>query len=265
MRQTFESALLVTVGVVFGWFLWGPSCPWWRSLELISLVYGISLISFLLLGVLCKEVPVDHAVLKKYTLVELLVVIAIMCAVMGAGLPAFVKMAKGNGISMESRNVPGKFRQAREFAITQRCYVAMIMPETTTTGGFYALADKNMLFTTYRFAVVNLIGGQFIFSRWIDGDSWIRMQTGTCISDVSAGACTPVRNVDLRDIQDPANYGDIVRCVIIKPIGSLYLTTPLTITLKEATNVGGVLTITNNLNAVTFSINPFIGSVKFIQ
>jgi len=207
----------------------------------------------------------------KYTLVELLVVIGIIGVIIGVAMPAFVKMAKGSGVGLQASALASKFKQARDYAIANRTYAALIMPDPTTTGGSYALPETDMLYTSYRVAEVYLDANThlYTFRKWAD-TSWSRTQTGTAIADVTSGAWTPIYGVDLRDIQDSAGQlsatsNPMARCILIKPYGSLLTASPLTIKLQEATNINGSLTVTNTANFSTFNVNPFTGGVKFSQ
>ena len=69
---------------------------------------------------------------RFFTLVELLVVVAIMGVIIAVGLPAFEKLTIGSGVDAAARQLSAQLRLARQYAISNRCKVAIVMPSSET-------------------------------------------------------------------------------------------------------------------------------------
>ncbi len=219
----------------------------------------------------------------KYTLVELLVVVAIICVIMGAAMPAFVKMAKGNGVSFQGILAKGKFDACRDAAISQRAYVALILP------GYESGIPDALRYHAYRPAIITIAGAPpyaRTFSKWIDGEGWTKFQDNVLWSDTSlkpdAGypvnegsnasasnwIASGVGGVDFSDCGGGAST-NIAAALVYRATGQLLTTPSVSITFTEGAYVwnstGGVFTLTNPDNKLVVGVNAFTGKSKLVK
>jgi prepilin-type N-terminal cleavage/methylation domain-containing protein len=130
---------------------------------------------------------------RFFTLVELLVVVAIMGIIIAVGLPAFEKLTIGSGVDAVSRTVGAQLRLARQYAISNRCYVAVLFPSTQIAdhidqhylGGGWTEPQKNkidpLLFSTVRACLIQkpiTPATKLVFSDWIPNTKWELLPIG---------------------------------------------------------------------------------------
>jgi prepilin-type N-terminal cleavage/methylation domain-containing protein len=72
--------------------------------------------------------------LNGFTLIELLIVIAIMALVIGFSIPAFTGMGEGTKIDGAARNLKQACALARQWAVTHRQNVYLLLPNDQATG-----------------------------------------------------------------------------------------------------------------------------------
>lgn len=222
---------------------------------------------------------------RFFTLIELLVVVAIMGVIIAVGLPAFEKLTIGSGVDAAVRQVSAQLRLARQYAISNRCKVALIMPTKEVAG--------NARWACFRPAVVSGPASPFKFERWVDGTAWTFLPVGSSIMEadddvgIQSGGSYAVLGDDVHQkVGVASNEVDLdkiggdtgvtgVRAVVFTSTGRLAGTStpPLYVTIGEAINNGAKNTdgnwiIRNPANAaknksaanqLTITINPYTG------
>ena len=69
----------------------------------------------------------------RFTLVEMMVVVVIIAIVVGISIPAFQKMGSGSSVRAGTRVLAAQIRLTRQFAISQRRTVALLVPADEVT------------------------------------------------------------------------------------------------------------------------------------
>lgn len=210
-----------------------------------------------------------------FTLVEILAVMGLMGILLFVALPAFEKIAKGGGVDIAARTLSGKIGMARGYAINNRQYVAIIMPD--------ANLPDDYLFRSYKLCIVSTTGtpNVFNFNRWVHSENWGFLPTGAAISHINtsvhsgnadgtgtfsplAFTCEGVSNVKLPEIPGYAIVPGNVRAIVFRPNGKLagaggsrYLA------VSESTyNVTGLVS-TNPRNWIDITIDQYTGRVTY--
>ncbi|HPN85069.1 MAG TPA: hypothetical protein PK821_07030 [Victivallales bacterium] len=176
-----------------------------------------------------------------FTIIELLVVIAIMALLLYAAMPAFEKMAKGSGVELAARNVYNYLSMARNYAITNRQYIAVVFPMTDETLNASLDYPNSGVPAThrnrgYRACIVN---SSKVFQRWIPGDSWQLVPAGVAFLDVGndsdddpvvdsgerndaiVAADALIADVNFSDLTGGSSMIDDVVAIIFKPTGRI--------------------------------------------
>ena len=92
--------------------------------------------------------------IKKYfSLVELLLVMVIASLMLGIVIPTFHKVTKGVSVEMAARQLGGQLKAVREYAITNRENVALIMEPTDAVLQIYLPVGYHGI--AYRPCIIN--------------------------------------------------------------------------------------------------------------
>ena len=235
------------------------------------------------MNVFSVQIKTKRARPFRFTLIELLVVVAIMGVIIAVGLPAFEKLTIGSGVDAAVRQVSAQLRLARQYAISNRCKVAVIMPTQEVAG--------NARWACFRPAVVSGTT-PFKFVRWVDGTTWTFLPVGSSIMEAdddvgiqSGGSYTVLGDDAYQKVGVASNEVNLdklggsttaknVRAVVFSSTGRLAgMSTSLYVTVGEAINNGtvgsaGTWIIRNPANAaknksasnqLTITINPYTG------
>ena len=161
---------------------------------------------------------------KRFTLIELIVVIVLMGMLLTLALPAFSRMAVGSTVEAGLRTFSAKLTQARQVAITEHQYVALIMPDEEDLGD-----DNSHNYSCYRVAKVKRSGeSDFTFSEWLDGSSWNYLPNGAYIQIREGGCDIKIDGIfdtanqqikPLETIDEKGQAGRYVKAIVLQPNG----------------------------------------------
>ena len=102
----------------------------------------------------------------NYTLLEVLMVIVIVSFMMLMVMSAFQEIAKGQGVNIATRNLASKMILARSFAINNRQYVAILIPQC---GGYPSSGiPTNYYNRSYRACIVGKSSGNYYFGSSLE-------------------------------------------------------------------------------------------------
>lgn len=196
---------------------------------------------------------------RAFTLVELLTVMVIMGVLLGIAIPAFEKLTVGTGVDAAARMVGAQMRLARDFAISHRQRVAIIMPQNLG-----ALSGTGYAYTCFRPAIVSRSGSDYVFDRWVENTNWSFLPAGTSImeadddigiadgggnyqADPKDNNYTVVDDVPLDPLA--SSTVDDVRAVIFAPAGRVLNTAPAWVTVGDSVYTSaGSWTVRNPAN-----------------
>jgi prepilin-type N-terminal cleavage/methylation domain-containing protein len=219
---------------------------------------------------------------NAFTLVELLVVMAIMALLLYVSLPAFEKIVKGYGVDSAAQLMAGATKLARDKAITEKQYVALLLPHGDAPGTVGGL-PPDYIHRGYRMCIVDenystsesaSRGAEktFTFICWVPGSNWEFVPTGTAILEYDqeyllgpdgitgtgddgtdcvgillnpSNAHEEVDGIDCSDIG--AGTVNNVLAAVFEPTGKCVASFQRYLSLGEAVYAGGALTFTNNL------------------
>lgn len=232
---------------------------------------------------------------KHFTLVELLVVMAIMALLFYISMPAFEKLVKGYGVDGAAQNCAAALKLARDKAITDKMYVALLLPHRDAPGtgslpSDYIHRSYRMCYVdeNYSTAESGARGAQrtFTFVSWVPGSNWEFVPTGTAIlewdmeykggsgdtDDVatllnSSNYHEEVDNIDCSDIG--AGTVNNVLAAVFKPTGEICAGLQRYLSLGEAVFSGATLTYTNNLprkheqGVLILKIDQYAGRISY--
>ncbi len=231
-----------------------------------------------------KSVATASQLRMSFTLVEVLIVIGIMGILMFIGLPAFEKLVKGTGVELATRTVASKLGIARSYAITNRQYVAVLMPDKDSSPvlpvGVSGLG--NFPYMGMKLCVVSSTsttsGGitTYTFKRWIPSENWSFLPTGTAIIhidntagfvDGSSSDHEEVDSVNLHEIKPSATTYDTVndiKAIVFKPTGKPVGSGARYVTVGESTYNGTALVHPGASNRMDVKVDQYTGKVTII-
>ncbi|MEI8078757.1 MAG: GspH/FimT family pseudopilin [bacterium] len=183
----------------------------------------------------------------RFTLIELLVVVAIMGVIIAVSLPAFEKLTIGSGVDATARQLNAQLRLARQYAISNRCKVAVVMPQDGI--------NASSCYACFRSAAKK---GSANYA-WIANTNWTFLPTGAAIYAVTGGQ-TVSNSMDLTKIGGGATVSSL-RAVIFKSTGALdgNPAVPVTVTIREAVRSGTNWIQRNTNNQLIITINAYTG------
>lgn len=185
---------------------------------------------------------------RSFTLIELIVVMILMGMLIGITVPSFTRISRSKVLTHATQEIAGQIAIARNYALTNHCYVAVIFPrmeelrkndldgdrtdkDSSKLAGYYNASCRTAL-------VTKTSTNEFYFVMWLPNSDWVRLPEGSIISDNDAHFSVldrPIKNVhvgNLRRIYETYSDDDLFsdsdckidfeRYVIISPNGQLY-------------------------------------------
>lgn len=114
-----------------------------------------------------------RTVRKFYTLIEIMTVIVIAAILFGIGIPAFTTMIQGSNMTVAIRQLSAKISAARAYAVTNRCRVAVLLPNVVENSS--GTKKDDCCFSAYRVCVVDSSNN---FQEWIEDENWKTLPKG---------------------------------------------------------------------------------------
>jgi prepilin-type N-terminal cleavage/methylation domain-containing protein len=135
---------------------------------------------------------------QPFTLVEMMVVIVIIAIVIGIAVPAFQKMGSGSSVRAGTRILSAQIRLTRQYAITQRKTMALLLPAREITK-----LDVENCYTAMKPAIVDFDSttNTATFVAWVPNTKWTRIPRGAVIAEVDG-------DVGIADASGPTEVPD---------------------------------------------------------
>ena len=121
-----------------------------------------------------------RTVRKFYTLIEIMTVIVIAAILFGIGIPAFTTMIQGSNMTVAIRQLSAKIQAARAYAVTNRCKVAVLLPNVVENSS--NIKKDDCCFSAYRVCIVD---STKTFQEWIEDENWKTLPSGIYRESVS--------------------------------------------------------------------------------
>ena len=232
---------------------------------------------------------------RNFTLIELLVVMLLMGVLMTLMLPSFKRMISGNKVDQIASNLKLGLEQARSQAISNRRYVALILPNNNSVWSHPSV--KEYCLGGFRQAFVKKNGSNWEFDGWVPGTTWRNSPQGAKVLRFESDSGTPpvagtaldrnditltladsfqgasrLESIQLYPLEtDPTQTGTRSNCaVIFSPYGSME-NSAFRFYVVEAIDdgSGNLLFPTRDssnrpLNYLTLQVNQFSGKVEYL-
>lgn len=225
---------------------------------------------------------------RGFTLVEMMVVVVIVVIVMGVSIPAFMKLTSGSSVRGGTRLLTAQVKLTRQFAISQRRYVALLLPGEITEGGVNKLPD-DLSYVAMKPAIVEVSGTSYVFVEWVDGSKWLHVPRGAVIAEVdidrgiangsgftstpqddSPCLVTKVPASQLTELVTGLSADPDIRAIVFSPTGRVKGLTQANLTVAQliyakgtwvskTPGTGSGLCTTNQFN---INVNIFTGRIK---
>jgi prepilin-type N-terminal cleavage/methylation domain-containing protein len=189
---------------------------------------------------------------QAFTLVELLTVLAIIGIISGIVIGSYHITSD---VDAAGRLVSKQLYLARQYAVSQRCYVAVLLPDDSITGtgkDFYKQSHFNRALRVVKVTSARLYAGQIAGSEWtmLPGRAEILDKTGTALVTVDRDAnyrdATNALKPNIEFVSGAGEFGDFP-ALVFTPSGSLDGTGDVIIRIhKPNTDIARTVTLTVN-------------------
>lgn len=214
----------------------------------------------------------------SFTLVEMLVVLVIMGILLALVMPAFEKLTVGSGVDAAARMVGAQLRLTRQYAITSRTRVALLIPqidEIDTIVNGVTVKGAARRYIQFRPCQVNA-GNAWV--GWIPNTKWDALPTGALIAKVDSSSTSPhlpPKNPLTPDVSNVVNitgvpgFGAGVVCAVpFKANGKLDESDGRYVWLAEGfPSAPGTLnpaaTLRNTTNFIAIYIDQYTGRISY--
>ncbi len=231
-----------------------------------------------------------QAIRRRFTLVEMMVVIVIIAIIMGVAIPSFVRLTAGSAVRGGTRLLAAQLRLTRQFAISQRRTVALLLPGDEVTG----LPD-DLCYVAMKAAIVESTASASVFDfvEWVDGAQWLYVPRGAVIAEAdddvgiaNGGSFTTTPNDntfctvtglapdDLQDLETTlsSSTGVSIRAIVFSPTGRVKGLSEADITVAQLLYTNGNwisrtpgttgTSTACTANQFNINVNVFTGRIK---
>jgi len=198
----------------------------------------------------------------KYTLIELLAVMAISIILLAIAIPAFNSLTKGNKVEIAARTIGSQLKAVRSHAITNREYIAFIIPTENNPSGL----STDYYYKSYRICIVN---SSSVFQEWVSGEKWEFMPTGTAILDVDDTLSHPDTGAGAFDSATPVTSVDfsVIGGGTTSSSGIVFTPTGKTVGARKYVAVGDAILlesgVTTTSDYIEITIDTYSGRISY--
>ncbi|OGV52903.1 MAG: hypothetical protein A2X45_17435 [Lentisphaerae bacterium GWF2_50_93] len=194
---------------------------------------------------------------------------------MYVSLPAFEKILVGTGVDLAARNTTSRLGMARNYAISTRKCIALLMPTSGLPDQYCYGANRMCIVNSNGTYDSGTLVTTYTFQRWVQSENWEFTNPGSVIIDVdNIAGCSgtalvheQVDGVKCSDIE--AGYATVnnVRAIIFKPSGKIACDTlsysDRFVTVGEGAYSAGALIWKNRSNVIDVKIEKYTGRVSY--
>lgn len=187
-----------------------------------------------------------------FSVIELTIVLAIIIIMLVMLLPAFHKITKGANVEMAARTFGSELNAVRNYAISHRVYVALIM-------------YSDNLPSDYRYSAFRpcIVDNSNVFQEWVYGEKWRFFPTGVTILNMENAPNRTISSIDCSDIGGSSNFSIADDVIIFSPTGKLLgqMASPTDIKIGDENIRTGATT--DNSNQINVRIGAYTGRVSY--
>lgn len=204
----------------------------------------------------------------SFTLVEMLVVLVITGVLLGLAMPAFEHLTVGSGVDAGARMVGAQLRLARQYAITSRKRIALLMPRDDEIGP-PAVARH---YTQFRACEYSFNGVSTNFVAWIPNTKWETLPTGAIIARMArsmfslTGPGDPPTDTSPEVVSNVPGFAlaSPVRAILFKPNGQLEKSVSQYVWLAEGFPTGtNIAKVRNTKNVIAIYVDVYTGRISY--
>jgi type II secretory pathway pseudopilin PulG len=203
----------------------------------------------------------------RFSLMEIMVVLVIAGIMLTLTFPVFEKLLFGSNVDSGSRQVASQLRLARQYAITNRKRVAILMPQVDFDSGGTVEGSIRYRASALRTCIVSSTGE---FQQYVSGTKWTLLPQGvyfTIDDNLNAGDGDDAYSTTVSNVAFPEDgSSDIfdVRAITFLPSGSVVGSTTIGyIEIEEMILAGSTLQVKQGgANKVAYKLNWLTGRVE---
>lgn len=197
----------------------------------------------------------------SFTIMELMGVLIIMSLMMAIAVGSLNVWRDAGGVDTGAQMLSTQVRLARQYAITHRKRVAVLLPEETFDQTWDSPGDvSDMAYRANSFRAC-IVDDTDTFTAFIPNTNWSFIPP----TAVFESATNTTTLVDVEFMQSSASSTELkdVRGIIFKPDGSLTATSNVAITLVQGAVLGTSIHKSASDNKITCTINWLTGAITF--
>ncbi len=152
---------------------------------------------------------------RRFSLIEIMLVLVIVSILLIIAMPAFNKLVLGSNVDGGARLVLSQIRLARQYAITNRVRVAVLLPAKDFPSSGTAAGSTRYKASSVRSCIVDSSKN---FVEYVGKTQWAFLPKSVYIDDIANADAVKLVNFPEKTSADVA---DNVRAIIFLPSGSV--------------------------------------------